>query len=430
MTQTSITMTQTQQRKLIAAAYSWWASRSKVEWAFLGLALLRLLIVLVFMLDWLPLERRFGWYLQHGGDQNEFLRLAISMIEGGDLYITIVAIGPALLYIPWIMLLYEGAFGGEYLAQIYFTIAPALVVINGFILGSLSVVVFGVLSRRLTKNDIVAVAATAIWAVLPLLTYFAFFWHPENSLVRSANVPKVGWLNGLSDGPATFFIMLAVMLLAMSLRDDKQMPIWRIVAFGAALGSAMTFRVHIGLFVVVLLGYVVIAHGWRTLPWLVLGAAITYLPQAWYNILQFNIPVTTGYISAHYLLAQEYNQAHMGLLQRLPFGPSHLLELFQYHVGRRPWLVLPVLASAVTAFTVIYITWKTLGWRQVVLMIILPFAYLLPMMATWPFRDDVIRFSMPAFPYLILMFVYFGWLARDFVRRRQAQVNLNTLLTS
>lgn len=418
MTNSSTTLEPTNRTTPFAQVGIWWTSLDKVEQILLGLVALRVLIALVFMLDWLPLDRRFGWYLQHGGDQNEFLKLAISLIDGkNNLHVTLVAIGPALIYVPWILLIYEGAYGGEYLSQIYIEIVPALVVINGFIIGGLSVYVIGKMAQRLTKNTIVTVTSAALWAILPLLTYFAFFWHPEALLVASSNVPKVGWLNGLSDGPATFFIMLSVMILAAGLDDGKQQPFWRMFAVGAAMSAAIIFRVHIGMMVLLMLAFIVVAYGWRSLGGVAAGGILVYLPQAWYNTVLFGIPVTTGYISAHYVWAERKGYEYMPPWERLPFGPSHLIDLFQYHVGRRPWLLIVILLGLLVVGGLTYIMWKKLGWKPLVLLIAVPLVYLLPMMATWPFRDDVIRFSMPAYPFFVIMVPYFVLLIYQRIRQ-------------
>jgi hypothetical protein len=72
-------------------------------------------------------------------------------------------------------------------------IAAPLVLINGFLLGGLSVMVVGGIARNVTRDDRVGVWAAALWAITPLFTYFAFFWHFDPVVLRSSMVPKVGW---------------------------------------------------------------------------------------------------------------------------------------------------------------------------------------------------------------------------------------------
>jgi len=407
----------------------WWSSRSKTEKIIMGLAVLRVVIALIFMLNVLPLDRRFRWYLQHGGDQNEFLKLAISIIEGGEPHITLVAIGPALMYVPWILLLYHGSY--SYLTQLYFEIVAPLVVINGFILGALSVLVIGSLARKVTRDDRVAVIAAGLWSILPLLAYFAFFWHFDAPLVRSATVPKVGWLNGLSDGPATFYVMVAAMALAFGINDGKGQPFWRMVGAGLAMGAAIIFRVHIAPAIAVLMLYALVAYGWRNLGIIVVSAFVAYLPQAWYNVRAFNFPFTTGYISAHYVWGREKQLISPDfeiapIWTRFPFSPMQFVETWNHHIVRRPWLVIPLFIAIFTIISLSVILWRRMSWRPVVLLIVVPLSYLGPIAATWPFRDDPIRFAMPAYPYLIIMMVYIFFVSADyFISKKQKHAEVD-----
>ena len=372
-----------------------WASLDAVQRGLWGLMLLRLVIALIFMLDILPLDLRFRWFLHHGGDQDDMMALAVSILDGNP-QPSVVGIGQALVMIPWIVL---------FNTQNYFKIVAPLVLINGFLFGGLSVPVLGGIARRTTGDDRVALWSAALWAVLPLLTYFAFFWHFDPVLLRSANVPKIGWLNGLSDGPATFFLMLAVLLLAGAEREGEKFPLWRMAGAGAAMGVAVMYRVHVAPMVAFLLAYVLVARGWRSLLVVCLGGLIAYTPQAWYNQVVFGFPITTGYIS-YFTVRSGEGALSLGFLRNLPYHPRHVMELINYFIGRRPWLLAPLVLAGLAGLYTLITLWRRRGWRAVALLIGSPLAYIGPMATAWPFRDDVIRFSLPALPFFIVAGVY------------------------
>jgi hypothetical protein len=95
------------------------------------------------------------------------------------------------------------------------------------------------------------------------------------------------------------------------------------------------------------------------------------------------------------------NRPLLDILTGLPFHPRHLAELWAAFVGKRPWLIIPLALLTTVTLVVIITLWKRQGWRAVALLVGAPLAYLVPMATAWPFRYDVIRFSIPAMPYLI-----------------------------
>jgi hypothetical protein len=387
----------------------WWTTLDRVQRGFVLLLGLRVVIALVFMLNILPLDLRFRWFLHHGGDQDDMVALAISILKGKP-EPAFVGIGQALVMIPFLELLNTGN---------YFKIVAPLVVINGFIMGGLSVPVTGGIARRVTGDDRTALWAAGLWAVLPLLTYFAFFWHFDPVILRSSNVPKVGWLNGLSDGPATFFLMVAVVLLAAGLNQEERPPFWRMVGVGAALSAAVMYRVHIAPMVAFLLLYVLIAHGWRSLLIVCVAGLVTYIPQGWYNWVVFKNPITTGYLATFTIRAWggPLQRPILDVLRSTPYHPRHVIELLAYFLGPRPWLIAPLTLALAAGTYVLVVLWKRRGWRAVALLIAAPMAYVGSMATAWPFREDVIRFLLPAAPYFVIMAVYAAWSAWGMLKR-------------
>jgi hypothetical protein len=386
-----------------------WAALDRVQQGFVLLGGLRIAIALMFMLNILPLDLRFRWFLHHGGDQDDMVALALSILHGKPEQ-AFVGIGQALVMLPFLAIRNTSN---------YFKIVAPLVVINGFIMGGLSVPITGGIARRITGDDRVALWAAGLWAVLPLLTYFAFFWHFDSGILRSSNVPKVGWLNGLSDGPATFFLMVAVVSLAAGLNQEGRPPFWRMVGVGAALRAAVMYRVHIAPMVAFLLLYVLVVHGWRSLLVVCVAGLVTYIPQGWYNWVVFKNPITTGYLATFTVRTWggPFKRPILDVLRSTPYHPRHVVELLAYFLGPRPWLIVPLtLALAAGIYTLVGL-WKRRGWRAVALLIAAPMAYVGSMATAWPFREDVIRFLLPAIPYFIVMVVYAAWSAWRMLER-------------
>lgn len=372
------------------------------------LALVRVAIAVLFVAaDTPPLDLRYGWYVHHGGDQQDYLDLAQSLAEGNPAP-ALVGLGQALMMLPWVLLINPGH---------YWDIVVPLVIINGFILGGLSVLLMGGLARRATGRDGVAVLAAMIWALLPTLTYYGFFWHFDPVIMQSSYVPVVGWLNGLSDGPTTFIFMMGAYLLARGI-DEGKMPTPRLIGFGVTMGLAVMWRVHVAPMVAFLFFYVLVAHGWRALGLTILGAAIGYLPQAWYNQIMFGFPIATGYI---WVYSPDWELVFWMFRWNLPFHPRNWVDLWNHHVARRMWVLFPLSALLVFITYTVAEMRSRRGWRAAALLVITPLAYLIPMTAAWPFRADIIRFSLPALPFLIIISIYAPVMAWQRLRRMGLQ---------
>ncbi len=374
-----------------------WAALDAVQRGFLALLGVRWLLCWLFLLNILPLDLRAGWYLHHGGDQDLMFSLARSIITGVPEE-SVVGIAQSLVMIPWVILLQP---------YYYVEMVVPLVVINGFLLGGLSVPVVGGIARAVTRDGRAALVAAGLWALLPLVAYFAFFWHPAAVVLSSSNVPKLAWLNGLSDGPATFFLLAATLILARSL-GKREASFWAMVGVGAALSIAVMYRVHTFSVVGFLVLYVLAAHGWRACLAVCGAGLIVYLPQAWYNLVAFGLPFTTGYVSYRALTTwgRHANRPLMDLLTSLPFHPFNFPEAVVYLVGRYPWLVAPLLLALIVGGYVVFVLWRRRGWQAMLLLVGASLAYLAPMLMAYNFREDIIRFAMPVIPAAIIVMVF------------------------
>lgn len=375
-----------------------WQSLDRTQLALLVLMLARLAVITLFMLNVLPLERRdevYRWYLQHGGDQEALLALARSILAGAPIS-TSVSIGQALMMAPWVALFRPAH---------YMQIVAPLVLVNGYLFGGLSVLLVGDLARTTTRDHRATLLAAGLWALMPLLAYFAFFWHFDPALLRSVTVPKVGWLNGLSDGPATFFLLLGTVLLARLL-DKVEPGFWHVVGIGAALGAAVLFRLTAAPMAAFLLLLVWVFGGWRAFLTALGALLVVYLPQAWYNHAVFGFPFTTGYLSIDDMkdFGGTLRRPFPDILARFPASPSleNIGGAIMHFVGRRPWIVAPLAAAAAVGLAALVSLWRRLGWRAVLLLVAVPLAYLLPMMMMSNFATDPIRYSMPALPALLV----------------------------
>jgi hypothetical protein len=385
----------------------WWTFDRRLY----GLIGLRLVIALLFLCNILPLDLREGWYLHHGGDQLEVMSLARSIIEGTPKE-SVVGIGQALVMIPFVLLVKPA---------IYNDMVAPLVLLNGFLLAGLSIWAVGRIARSILKRERAAIWAAAIWTLVPLFAYFAFFWHFDPSTVRSATVPTLGWLNGLADGPAMLFLLLAIMLLVASSDGEESVSFRRMLFTGLWIGLAVSFRIHTLFMIAFLLIYIVLAHGWKALPIVAGGALLSYLPQAWYNQVVFGMPITIGYISYGDIgqFRGTWNRSLVDILTTLPFHPAHLVENVWHFIARRPWLVVPSTLALVIGVYVMVRLWQQHGWKAAALLIGAPLFYLIPMATAFNFREDIIRFSMPALSMAIILAVFgIEQIWNDFAKRR------------
>jgi hypothetical protein len=239
-----------------------------------------------------------------------------------------------------------------------------------------------------------------------LIAYFGFFWHFDPDIVRSSVVPKIGWLNGLSDPPPVFLMLLAVMLLARWLHTSEA-PSWRrMLLVGIPIGLSVAFRPHLIPMALFLLAYVLVVYGWRSLVAAGLGAMIGYIPQAWYNIVMFKTPLAIGYVAKYDILYDRRPVAE--IINSLPFQPANLILFVERYIGSRPWLLIPVFIVVACTIMVVAVLWRRSGWKAVALFVVAPLSYLVPISLSWPFRDDVIRFSLPVIPFAIGISVMAG----------------------
>lgn len=390
--------------RLLSTLATRWQTFPPLQRGLILLILLRWGIALLFWLNILPLELRYGAYLHHGGDQSFMFRLAYTLFKGKS-HATVIGIGQPLIMLPWVALIRP---------HYYEQIVIPLVIINGFIFAAMSIWSTGQIAYNLLRNTHAALWSALLWTITPLISYFIFFWHSDFVNLRSVMVPKLGWLQGLADPPAIASTLLGAALLTACKDAGKSVTFWKMVAVGAVLSVAIMFRIHMAFMVGFLLVYLLIAHGFRAFLVVCLSGLITYIPQALYNQTHFHLPFTSGYITLTSKPDLQQYLAHV--LTNLPFHPQNLVDTFGYFIGARSWLLIPlIIVAGIIAYTA-YQTWREFDWQTVALLIVAPLVYLLPILMSWPFRDDPVRFIMPILPFLIISAIYIPWLiTRKFI---------------
>jgi hypothetical protein len=360
------------------------------------LTLARCGLALLFLLNILPLGLRDGWFLYHEAGEEHIFALADSLAWGPPRP-SPMSIAQPLVMLPWIRLLRPDRFAD--------VIIP-LALINGLLLGGLSVPVIGSVARHTLGSDRVAVWAAAVWAFLPLLAYCGFFWHtsPGPEIVRSTAVPRLGWLDGLTDGPAIFFSLLAILLLARIAVRPERATFRQMAGVGVTAGVAVMYRIQMAPMMVFLAGCALLAHGWRALAALCGAALIVYLPQVWYNQVIYGLPLTVGYTSFGDMgtWGGTLDRPLADILSSLPFSRDNLVILWNYTIGRNLWLAVPLVLMLIAGAHVVRMLWVRQGWKPVALLIGAPLSYLGPMVATESFRYDIARFMLPVVPFMVI----------------------------
>ncbi len=372
---------------------------------YLGLALLRLLIVVLLMVGFPPLESHEGWYFHHGGDQNYYFDYAEVLARGKFTQYFSVNLG-----MPALMALAIRVTG----ASTFSDLLPFVVLMNGFLLGGLSVLVIGRLAERLTRFEHGGYLAAALWALMPWLLWLLFGLHPWAAWLRMPYVPGVAWLQGAPDGPGGFFALLGAYFLILSL--DSTHLRWPFLS-GGAFGVMMLFRVHFAsLF---LLGVLVLGlqrRGWHVALFSIAAAAL-YLPQVLYNRLASLVLGTPGYnpwlpgylyFGVLDVMAETAYYSDNPIMNMVSFG--YLVDAARALLWRGPVVAVVVLLMGCLAVWSFYRAGRSLGWDRAVLLFGAAPAAIGVLSFSPIFAENVYRFSLPAAPFLVV-FASWVWVA-------------------
>ncbi len=354
----------------------------------LGAVLLRIALIAAIVLRVIEVGQSVGWQFYHGGDERQLADLAVSLLQN-DPIASPLNIAQPLWLAFWFRVL--GVYD-------YWTALTPLVITNALILGPLSVGLVGALTWTAFRDRAAVVLAASGWALTPLLGVYGFFWHPSGDLLRDTSVPRLAWLNGLADGPAAFFLLLGVLLVLLGTK--KRPASWDWLAFfsGLVLGFAVIFRIHMVFAAGFLFLYTAVVRGWRPAAVMFGGLTAGYLPQAWYNQVVFHFPVWSGYYSLQTARTRHFTWAFV--VEVMPFSIGALFNNVFSLIQSRAWLVIPALLGLAFAGLVLWMLSRYSDWKTAVLLLVTPVVYLLPLMLTTFFREDMVRFIMPALPLL------------------------------
>ncbi|MBI3763233.1 MAG: hypothetical protein HY260_15410 [Chloroflexi bacterium] len=284
----------------------------------------------------------------------------------------------------------------------YLDVIVPLVIVNGFLLGSLSVVVLASLALRLTGRRDVALASAAVWAFLPYILYAIFGLHRDADLFRDSYVPFMLWANGLSDGPSMFLFLFGL-LVALTALEEKNG--WLMALAGAMFGFAAVIRIHTAAMFAPLFGLLLLKRDWRRFALLTVGTFAGYLPQFWYSA-GTGSALAIPYIQNWFGSGSIYGRGWYLNLKNTPFAPQFLLNNTVGLGLRHPEISLPVLVGAFVALFGFIHLWRRQGWFRASLLFGTPLFVFLFFALTFVFAEDPFRFTVPAFPLGIVAGAY------------------------
>ncbi len=366
------------------------------------LMLVRVLIGALFVVGYPRLESHMWFYFHHGGDQDYYFEHAQALAEGPLDYFAINVGLPAVMAV---LIRLTGA-------VTYDGILTPMVLLNGFVLGTLSVLIIGLLAKRVFDSENLGLLTAGLWTFAPWLLYAAFGFHPQAKWLRAPYVPAMAWLNMNSDGPAIFFLLLGMLLLWKSVDEGHK---WNAFLAGLFLGLSVLFRIHMALPVGV--GFIIIVLRFQSLRMaalVALGGVSGYIPQVVYNRLA-SLAIDQTYINPFlpgYLYYGYIGSGGIGIVDpnvRLEWRPlafGHLLNSIERFLAPRLPLVFLLL---ILTFALAFPFWALVrhkGLRTAL------FTYLIaPVMigfaaASSAFVTDPFRFFMPAIPFLLLAGVW------------------------
>ncbi|MEK7439157.1 MAG: hypothetical protein AAB571_00805 [Chloroflexota bacterium] len=354
---------------------------SKWTWGVIALTLARAIMIALMFLDVPKLDYHVGWAFYHGGDEFLYFKVANDILAGKFLFTTVSG--------GWAFVVALATWLTQ--ADHYEATLPVLTPLNGIFLSVCSVWLVARLTRLLTADDSQSLLAAAVWTFSPYLLWVAFSFFPKAMALQNVYVPRQLWLNGLTDAPSIFLVMLgAVLLLKAHQTQNANRLIW--IGSGVMFGLALSIRIHTLAMIAPMWFALLLARRWRELLWVVLGSVIGFAPQFVYNGLVGNI-FDTPYIR-NWLRPQ--NGGISFEWNNTPFSPRFLLSnLITITRGNILLMIVGVAAAGAAAFAFVR-AWRLRGGVEAIIMFVAPLASFGLHVTAYLFLDDPIRFSMPA----------------------------------
>lgn len=246
------------------------------------------------------------------------------------------------------------------------------------------------LADKLTGRRTIALLTVWLWTGLALLSWavLAVIWNSEMAEIISVHLP---WVQMLSDGPATLFTLLAVLVYWLARSHDFALR-W-VLLLGAILGILMLIRLTGALTVGTIGLLLLLERRWR--PALLVGVVtmLVFSPQMIYNTVFFGSPLTSGY----------------SVLDELPpqglFSPVYLGQALN-----AVWTRLGIWTVAALAGGVLLLGWLLrCTYRRMPLLAGLIILWIVPYLLLYSLYyyswvGGFLRFLMPIYPAFCLLF--------------------------
>ena len=398
-----------------ARGYSWEVDRVLIAWAAV-----RCIVVILLILGFPSLESHDGFYFHHGGDQDYYFEYGRVLAYGNfDRYFAVNLGQPAIMAIA--IRIFKPVSFSE--------ILPVLVIVNGLLFGGMSVIVLGRLTHLLSGSARAGYIAAGLWAVMPWVMWIGFLPHPRREALQAPYVPGVAWLQGIPDGPAVFFALLALYLLVRWLDVPKLS--WLIVS-GTALGVMLLFRFQLVFILALAIMVTLIERRIRSSIGLAVVVALAYLPQVIYNRVSSTlsgipnvIPWLPGYLYSGFMdpVSNEiyWKNPDLNFLLFVPGCSGCNSPQVQWPTTPLVWIVgAGFLLGAAWGVRAIF---RRMGSGRAMIALAAPWAAIGVPMLSPIFLENVYRFSLPALPFLTLLSGVCGDLLWGSVQKWRSEVS-------
>lgn len=349
----------------------------------------------------LPL--RENWLTYPAGDQ-EIIFFAAFHLSRGIYRPTVAGLGQILVMfvywkaqqLPLWVNVIRPLTGRTYGVVSYTDILPELLFTNAFVLGGVSIVLVGLLARAITGRKGIGLAAAAGWLLTPYLIAPVRCIHLDPVGNRADIVPTLLWMNGLSDGPGFFFVLLSTWLAWLAIERRRK---WLLATLGISLAATVTFRAVMLPAALMLWAVVATKLGWRAALGMTVAGLLAYVPQMAFNQKVYGFPITSGYMHIGAAPGLPRTLQTDALSSFFPFDPRYLAVSAPELAAQCPALVpVVVVAGAVAGLGLVWL-WRRRGWEQAALLAA-PLPYLLLVVTFIDFRQDPVRLTMLSLPYV------------------------------
>lgn len=360
-----------------------------------GFSLLRLAVVGLLILGIPALDSHVGYYFHHGGDQLYYYEFAEKIAAGDFSELFSIQVGfPALLAMAIKLSM----------ASDYVTILPITVPVMGAALGSLSVLAVYVMGKELTKNNLIALASCAIWALLPLIFWGLILVHPNARILQMVNVPLFAWLVILPDG-MTIFCGITGVYFAARYANTKSI----IALIGCAISCALIalFRIQQVPVIAVIFGAIVMTWRLRAIVvWLT-----TFFATYYVQIFYVSVYKVVALQFAHFLtwLPTNFYFGYVTIWEnpegtQIKFVELHNpISIEKLGALLQPTYLIVITIGALVGIFILRYFIQRLGLPNTVLLLFSGIAMVILVLASSVFEHNTIRYSIPAVPFLLVL---------------------------